>query len=145
MKVRDDVSIQAVRNCKIHDKRREGVVLRPLVEMRINNGDRVICKYKPDEQMETKTTRVVSEEQLKILSDAKEIAEEWCTNLRLEHVLQRFPADVNIESMGDVIKAMIEDVYREGKGEIVESKEVGKAIGGVAVKLFKQKLQSRLK
>ena len=144
-KVRDDMSVQAVRNGIVEPKKREGVVLRPLVELRINNGDRVICKYKPDEQMETKTTRVVSEEQLKVLSDAKAIAEEWCTNLRLEHVLQKFPADISMEGMGDVIKAMIEDVYREGKGEIVESKEVGKAIGGVAVKLFKQKLQSTLK
>ena len=87
----------------------------------------------------------VNPEQLKILSDAKEIAEEWVTNMRLEHVLQKFPADVSMESMGDIIKAMIEDVYREAKDEIVESKTVGKAIGGVTVKLFKAKLQSTLK
>jgi hypothetical protein len=141
---RDMDSVQAVRNGMGYGHRREGIVLRPLVEMRINNGDRVICKYKPDEQMETKTKREVSEEQLKVLSDAKAIAEEWVTNLRLEHILQKFPADVSMESMGEVIKAMIEDVYREGKGEIVESKEVGKAIGGKAVQLFKQKLQSKL-
>jgi hypothetical protein len=145
MKARDDVSIQAVRNCKLYDKKREGVVLRPLIEMRLNNSDRVICKYKPDEQMETKTKREVSEEQLKILSDAKEIAEEWVTNLRLEHVLQKFPADTSMEAMGEVIKAMVEDVYREGKDEIVESKEVNKAIGQKAVQLFKQKLNSTLK
>lgn len=141
---RDKPSVQAVRNGIIEPKKREGIVCRPLIEMRTNNGDRVICKYKPDEEMETKTKREVSPEQLKILSDAKEIAEEWVTNKRLEHVLQKFPADVNMEAMGDVIKAMIEDVYREGKDEIVESKEVGKAIGGMTVKLFKQKLQSKL-
>jgi hypothetical protein len=142
---RDMDSVQAVRNGMGYGHKREGVVLRPLVEMRINNGDRVICKYKPDEQMETKTKREVSEEQLKVLSDAKAIAEEWVTNLRLEHVLQKFLADVSMESMGEVIKAMVEDVYREGKGEIVESKEVSKAIGGKAVQLFKQKLNSTLK
>ena len=142
---RDKPSVQAVRNGITEPKKREGVVLRPLVEMRINNGERVICKYKPDEEMETKTKREVTPEQLKILSDAKEISEEWVTNLRLEHVLQKFPADVNMEAMGDIIKAMIEDVYREGRDEIVESKEVGKAIGGMTVKLFKQKLQSKLK
>ena len=142
---RDKPSVQAVRNGIVEPKKREGVVCRPLVELRSNNGERVICKYKPDEQMETKSKREVSEEQLKVLSDAKEIAEEWVTNLRLEHVLQKFPADVSMESMGDVIKAMIEDVYREGHGEIVESKEVAKAIGGKAVQLFKQKLQSTLK
>jgi hypothetical protein len=142
---RDQYSVQAIRNGMGTGHKREGIVLRPLVELRINNGDRVICKYKPDEQMETKTKREVSEEQLKVLSDAKEIAEEWVTNLRLEHVLQRFPADVSMESMGEVIKAMVEDVYREGKGEIVESKEVNKAIGQKAVQLFKQKLNSTLK
>lgn len=144
MKYRDEPSVQAVRNGITEPKKREGIVLRPLVEMRVNNGDRVICKYKPDEEMETKTKREVSPEQLKILSDAKEIAEEWVTNLRLEHVLQKFPADVNMESMGEVIKAMVEDVYREGKGELIESKEVNKAIGQKAVQLFKQKLQSKL-
>ena len=144
-KYRDMMSVQAVRNGILEPKKREGIVLRPLVEMRLNNSDRVICKYKPDEQMETKTKREVSDEQLKVLSDAKAIGDEWVTSMRLEHVLQKFPADVNMESMGDIIKAMIEDVYREAKGEIVESKEVGKAIGGVAVKLFKQKLNNTLK
>lgn len=143
--VRDAPSVQAHRNLGLTDKKREGVVLRPLIEMRLNNGERVICKYKPDEFGETKTKREVSPEQLKILSDAKEIAEEWVTNMRLEHVLQKFPVDVNMESMGDIIKAMLEDVYREAKGEIVESKEVGKAISGKTVQLFKQKLQSKLK
>ncbi len=86
--------------------------------------------------METKTKREVSEEQLKVLSDAKEIAEEWVVNLRLEHILQKFPADVSMESMGEIIKAMIADVYREGKDEIVESKPLQKEIGKVTVKLF---------
>lgn len=144
MKARDDVSIQAVRNCKLYDKKREGVVLRPLIELRTNNGERVIAKYKPDEFNETKTKREVNPEQLKVLEDANAIADEWVTNMRLEHVLQKFPADVNMESMGDIIKAMIEDVYREGKDEIVEGKEVAKSIGKATVKLFKAKLQSKL-
>lgn len=142
---RDSYSVQASRNGILEPKKREGIVCRPLVEMRTNNGERVICKYKPDEEMETKTKREVSPEQLKVLSDAKEIAEEWVTNLRLEHVLQKFPADVSMEAMSDIIKAMIADVYREGRDEIVESKEVGMAIGGVTVKLMKAKLQSTLK
>jgi hypothetical protein len=141
---RDKPSVQAVRNGILEPKKREGIVCRPLVEMRTNNGKRVICKYKPDKEMETKTKREVSPEKLKVLSDAKEIAEEWVTNKRLEHVLQRFPQDVSMESMSDIIKAMIEDVYREGKDEIVESKEVGKAIGNKTVQLFKQKLQNKL-
>jgi hypothetical protein len=129
---RDMDSVQAVRNGMGYGLKREGIVLRPLTEMRLNNGERVICKYKPDEKKETKTKREISSEQLKVLSDAKAIAEE------------KFPSDVNIESMGDVIKAMLEDVYREGKSEIVESKEASKAIGNKTVQLFKQKLQNKL-
>ena len=138
-------SIQAARNGIPTPKQREGIVLRPPIELKTNNGERVICKYKPEKFGETKTKREVSPEELKVLSDAKEIAEEWVTNMRLEHVLQKFPEYVGMENMGDIIKAMIEDVNREGKGEIVESKAVNKAIGGKAEQLFKAKLQSRIK
>lgn len=145
MKYRDMSSVQAFRNGITEPKKREGIVLRPLIEMRLNNGERVICKYKPDEQMENKTKREVSPEQLQVLEDAKAIAEEWVVPLRLEHVLQKFPTDVGMEQMGDIIKAMIEDVYREGRDEIVEGKAVEKAISKVTVQLFKRKLQSKLK
>jgi hypothetical protein len=143
--VRDAPSVQAVRNGITEPKKREGVVLRPLVEMRLNNGERVICKYKPDEQMETKSKREISPEQAQILEDAKAIAEEWVTPLRLEHVLQKLPTDISMEGVPTIIKAMIEDVYREGSGEIVESREASKAIGNKTVQLFKQKLNSTLK
>lgn len=142
---RDLDSIQAIRNGMGEGHKREGIVLRPLVEMRLNNGERVICKYKPDEQMETKTKREISPEQAKVLEDAKAIAEEWVTPLRLEHVLQKLPVDISMEGVPEIIKAMIEDVYREGKGEIVESREATKAIGNKTVQLFKQKLNSTLK
>jgi len=145
IEARDKPSVQAIRNGIEEIKKREGIVLRPLVEMRTNNGERLICKFKPDEFNETRTRREISPEQLQVLSDAKEIAEEWVTNMRLEHVLQKFPADVSMEAMGDIIKAMIADVYREGRDEIVESKEVAKAIGKTTVKLFKEKLSSTLK
>jgi hypothetical protein len=143
--IRDTPSVQAARNGMGHDHPREGVVLRPLVEMKLNNGERVICKYKPDENNEIKTKREVSEEQLKVLADAKAIAEEWVTSLRLEHVLQKLPVDIGMEGVPEIIKAMIEDVYREGKDEIVESREATKAIGNKTVQLFKQKLNSTLK
>lgn len=142
---RDAPSVQSVRNGITEPKKREGVVLRPLIELKTNNGERLICKYKPDEEMETKTKREISPEQLQILSNANEIADEWVTNKRLEHVLQKFVVGVNMEEMGNIIKAMIADVYREGVDEIVESKEVAKAIGKATVKLFKAKLSSILK
>lgn len=142
---RDMDSVQAVRNGMGYGLKREGIVLRPLLEMKTNNGERVITKYKPDEQMETKSKREVTPEQVKVLEDAKAIAEEWVTNLRLEHVLQKLPVDISMEGVPTIIKAMIEDVYREGKDEIVESREASKAIGNKTVQLFKQKLNSTLK
>lgn len=142
---RDKPSVQAVCNGITEPKKREGIVVRPLVEMKTSNGERVIAKYKPDEFNETKTKREISSGQLQILENANEIAEEWVTSLRLEHVLQRFPDNVNIESMGEIIKAMIEDVYREGRDELIESREVAKAISNKTVKLFKQKLQNKIK
>lgn len=141
----DAPSVQAIRNGMGDNKPREGIVLRPLIELKMNNGERVIAKYKPEKNMETKTKREVSPEQLKVLSDAKEIAEEWVVTNRLDHVLQKFPADVSLESMGDIVKAMIADVYREGRNEIVESQAVAKAIGKQTVILFKRKLENRLK
>jgi hypothetical protein len=141
---RDKPSTQAKRNGIEEDKIREGVVLRPLVEFIMKNGSRVIAKHKRDEFKETKTPREVSPDQFKILEDAKAIADEWVTEMRLKHVLDKLPQGINVESTKMVIEAMVEDVYREAKGEIVESKDVTKFIGSRAAQLFKQKLQSQL-
>jgi hypothetical protein len=124
---RDRPSEQAIRNGCGNDKKREGVVLRPLVEMTKNNGKRILCKHKGDDFKETKTPREVSPEQLKVLSDAKEIAEEWVTPMRITHVLDKIQ-DPGMEKMKEIISAMIEDVQREGEGEIEWSKPVSKAI-----------------
>lgn len=141
---RDKDSVQAVRNGCGEGKKREGVVLRPLIELTKNNGDRIISKHKRDEFIETKTPRVVNPDEMKILDDAKAIAEEWCTEMRLIHVLDKLPQGISIESTKLVIDAMVEDIYREAKGEIVESKEVIKFIGGKAATMFKKKLQKDL-
>lgn len=141
---RDKDSTQAIRNGCGEGKIREGVVLKPLIELTKNNGERIIVKHKRDEFKETKTPREVNPEEFKILEDAKAIAEEWVTETRLEHVLQKLPQGISVESMKMVIDAMIEDVYREAKGEIVESKDVTKYIGGRTAIMFKKKLQNDL-
>src|SRR4030067_2524627 len=122
-------SAQAIRNGVGPGRPREGVVLRPLEEMILNNGARVISKHKREEFRETKSTRDVDPEKLKILSEASEIAEEWETEIRLSHILDKMSQDTNVESTSKVIAAMLEDIYREAKGEIVESKDVSRAIG----------------
>jgi|14BtaG_2_1085337.scaffolds.fasta_scaffold05248_6 hypothetical protein len=137
-------SKQAIRNGMGPGKKMEGVVLRPIVELTKNNGSRVIVKHKRDDFSETKTPRVVSPEKLKILSDAKEVAEEWVTPMRLNHVLDKIEGGASMEKMRTIISAMIEDVKREGEGEIEWSQTVAKAIGKATAVMTKQYFQNKL-
>lgn len=141
---RDADSVQAIRNGVGAGKKREGVVLRPLFEVKLNNDERLMAKHKRDDFGETKTPRAVDPNQLQILTDAKAIAEEWCVPNRLQHILQKFPADIGMEKTREVIYAMVEDVLREAAGEIVPSDAVNKAIGQKTVQLFKEHLKSKL-
>lgn len=142
-KQRDLPSYQSVKCGIVGPKKREGVVLRPLIELRKNNGERIISKHKNDDFAETRTPREVSEKDLEILTQANEIADEWVTEMRLTHVLEQFP-DASIEQTGDIIKAMIEDVEREAEGEIVKSRKVRKAISRNTALMFKQRLKNQL-
>lgn len=141
---RDKDSTQAIRNGMGPGKIREGVVLKPLFEFRMNNGDRIMSKHKRDEFKETKTPREVNPEEFKVLEDAKAIAEEWVTEMRLMHVLDKLPQNIGMEQTRLVISAMVEDVYREAKGEIVESREVTKSIGSKTAILFKRQFEKSL-
>lgn len=132
----------------VNAKRREGVVLRPLFEIRLNGneeaGHRLICKHKGDEFKETKTARPVVDPALQqVMTDAVAIAEEWVTAQRLSHVLDKLPGH-SIERMREIILAMTEDVLREGKGEIVETEAVKKAIGKKAAEMYKAYLKSQI-
>ena len=141
---RDADSMQAVRNGCGEGKMREGIVLRPLVELVTLNGNRVVAKHKRDDFKETRTPREVSPEKLKVLKEADDIALEWVTDRRLEHVLDKFPG-VTIKQTGDVIRAMIEDVYREGEGEIVKSPAAAKAIGRYTARMLRARFQEVFK
>lgn len=142
---RDADSVQAVRNGIGAGKKREGIVLRPLIEVRKNNDERVISKHKRDEFCETKTPRqVIDPAKLEVLAQAERIAEEWVTLERLNHVLDKMPG-AHLEQIPDLIRAMIEDVYREGKGEIVESKEAEKAIGKRTAVSFKELIKNKMR
>lgn len=136
-------SVQAIRNGMGEGKIREGVVLRPLIELRKNNDDRIMCKHRRDEFSETKTPRLLTDADLKVLSDADEVADEWVTHMRFKHVIDKLPKELTIRDTKVVIEAMVEDVYREAKGEIIESKEVRNRIGKRTVELFKNYLESK--
>ena len=147
---RDLPSEIAVRRGIVEPRKREGVVLRPLVELTMSNGERVIAKHKGAESRETKTPRDISVDPAKliVLTEAQAIADEWVTDERLRHVLQavaRDGADVrDISALGKVIAAMQADVAREAAGEIVDSREARAAIGTATAKIFKALLRKQL-
>lgn len=146
---RDAPSEQAKRNGVEGDKPREGVVLRPIVEVKLNDGSRIIAKHKRDEERETKTPRKIDDpEKLAVLEKADAIANEWVTPTRLEHVLDKlgadFPEGYDVSYTPEVIKRMIEDVTREAAGEIVDSKEARKAIGKLTAQMFQKRFKDAL-
>ena len=129
----------------LNPKKREGVVLRPLIEVTLNNGERLICKHKGDDFKETTTARpVVDPAKMAVLEDANAVANEWVTATRLTHVLDKLTGHC-MEKMREIIAAMTEDVLREGKGEIVESDAVKKSIGKKTVDMYKNYLKSQIK
>lgn len=138
---RDAPSEQARRNGIEGEPIREGVVLRPLVEVRLNNGDRVIAKHKREEFRERRSIPSVDPTKRELLERAGAIADEWVTPRRLDHVLDKLrPPATELSDTGRVIKAMVEDVCREASGEIVESKDARKAIGKRAARLFRERV-----
>ena len=139
-KERDKPSVQAHRNGIEEDKMREGVVLRPVKEYRDYRGNRIITKHKRDEFKETKTKREASPEELKVLSDADAVAEEWVTPMRLTHVLDKLPEKGEMKHIPLVVKAMQADIKEESDGEVVWSKAVEKAIGKVTVGMYKKSI-----
>ncbi len=141
---RDKDSTQAIRNGCGEGKLREGIVIRPIQEQVLKSGSRLIVKHKRNEFMETKTPREVSPEQFEIQKNTQTIANEWVTEMRLSHVLDKFPEQTDMSNTKQIILAMIEDVYREGEGEIVKNKDVEKQIGNRTAVLFKKRLQDSL-
>lgn len=131
---------------------REGIVIRPLEEFTSNNGDRVIAKYKNEEfEKEMKSPRNIDDPaRLKVLTEAREIAEEWVLPARLNHLLSNptkygIPENPDKKDTGAVIKAMVADVEKESKGETVITDAVKKAIGEKARAIFFDYLNEKIK
>lgn len=135
---RDRSSEQAKRNGIVENKHSEGIVARPLMEMVKSNGERIIIKHKRAEFRETKTQRVVDPSKLKILDDAREVADEWVTDMRLEHVLDKMPEKGEMQHIPLVIKSMLADIKIESKDEVIWSKDVERAIGKATVDMYKK-------
>lgn len=145
---RDRDSIVAIRCGMGEGHIREGVVLRPLQELRQNNGSRIISKHKRDEFREHKSVRsiTIDPEKAVVLEAADLIADEWVVPMRLLHVLGKLElngVELTVKDTGRVILAMLEDVYEEAGSEVTKSKELDKAISKKAARLFAQHLKEK--
>ena len=140
---RDALSVQAKRN-GTGEHPREGIVLRPIEEVIKNNGNRIIAKHKTDAYSEIKTPREVSPEKLRVIEEARAIADEWVTPMRLEHIISGNGLELSMENIGKVIPLMIEDIIREAEGEIVDSSDARKEIGRQTALLIKRRLKASL-
>jgi len=63
--------------------------------------------------------------------------------MRLNHILDKIDEPC-MEKMREIITAMIADVKREGKGEIVWTKEVARAIGKATALSTKEYFKNKL-
>ncbi len=141
---RDAESVQAILNGMGPGKMREGVVLRPPIEVVMNNGERIMAKHKRDEFKERQhVPKVDDPAKLAVMTEAAAIAEEWVIPMRLEHILQDLPHATGIEHTGEIVKAMIADVRKESKGEIAEGKAIDAAIGRKAAELWKRHVKAK--
>ena len=142
---RDANSVQSVRNGVEGEHIREGVVLRPLIEVIKNNGARIICKHKRPEFRERKSIPEVDPAKRELMEKASEIADEWVTPMRMSHVLDKIGNPTSISDTRKVINAVVEDVCREADGLIADNNSVRKAIGRSAAKLFKEQIMTEFR
>jgi hypothetical protein len=143
-KLRDAPSVQARRNGITEDKPREGIVLRPPFEVTLNNGGRLMAKHKSDAFKERERPPKVGTDPM-VLEEAGVIAMEWVVPERIRHVCDAIGAELELQSIGAIIKGMKEDIAREGKGEIKFHPSAWKAIAHRTALLVKEMLKAKLR
>lgn len=138
---RDAYSVVAGRRGCGWNRAREGVVLRPTIELRSNNGERIIAKHKGEAFSEfIRTPRPIEATDL---ARPRLIADKWATSMRLEHVIDAVRAtkggeEPGLENTGEIIRLMIEDIVRESSGEDEIGPAERKAIGARSAQLYKK-------
>jgi len=144
---RDKPSVQAVRNGILTAQHREGVVLRPLQEMRQKNGERIIAKHKGAAFSETTTPIEVDGASDARLVEAQAIADQWVTGNRMDHVLDHlgYTGELSMEMVPNVVKEMQADVERESTNLVHWDKAANKAVGKAAVYMFKARVHAQLR
>ena len=125
--VRDAPSVQAVRN-GMGVKPREGIVLRPPFEVRLNNDERLIAKHKNEQFAERKHVPKPGMT-LETLQAAERAADEFVVPERVRHVADALGLEVCVENIGKLIQGMKKDLMREAAGEIADTPATWKCVG----------------
>ncbi len=148
-RLRDMASPQSFRNglgLKGVVKAGEGIVIRPLMELTRNDGKRIMAKHKGAEFSETKRVRTVNKnaDQLKLQAQVKDICIDWVTENRLSNILSHIhlPDGLELSHIPQLINLMIDDVFKEGEGELVESKALKSAIARETAIMIKRRVQN---
>lgn len=115
-------SIQAIKNGMGEDKLREGIIVRPIIETVNFANKRIIYKHKNPEFWEIASDRPLGEK-LVVMNDVYQIANEWITKQRIEHVInhiisEREKKEIELKDICLLVKRIIDDVKREAEGEI---------------------------
>lgn len=139
-------SEQAKRNGCGDDKISEGVVLRPIKEMRLWNGDRIIAKHKNELFSErlSKRDTVLDPDLAKIKYEAQAAADEFVTEMRLTHILSSAAYELKLENIPKVLDDMQKDIEAECDGEYVKSSQLWKCVRTNTAKMFKKRLENGL-
>lgn len=127
----------------------EGIVIRPLVEQRDEDGKHIIAKHKTNNFKETRTPRKIDPQKQRLWRHANEVANEFVVLNRLEHVLDAMRAEGHhvddISCTGDVVRRIFNDIKEEEGDEIEWTKEVNKAIGRKGAKLFQEYIMKKIR
>jgi hypothetical protein len=145
-------SVQAMRNGMGNDKVKEGIVIRPIHEIILPNGERAIAKHKTAEFMETGKMRSLhlSNEEIEIEKNVNKIAEDWITSMRADHVIDKMlhKREIKIITIKDMklfIDSILDDVKIEATDEIEWNDELILVMKKYANNVFKQKLKNENK
>jgi hypothetical protein len=134
-------SIQAIKNGMGEGKLQEGIIVRPLTETIDFNNRRVIYKHKNPEFWEIASARTLGTK-LVLMTAIKQIADDFVTKQRAEHVINHIISEreqkyIEFKDVGLFVDAMVQDIKREGDGEIKWSRDVEKEIKKRAGLLFR--------
>lgn len=122
----------------------EGIVIRPVEFLWEENHEPVMAKHKVGKWAERASAQShpkTPKQHKEIPAGAKEFAEEFVTNVRLEHVLDQLKeANIPIDksAMGEVMKRMGQDIKREGATTLVDANLEWKDVSPFVTKRTKE-------